>query len=132
MRGEATGGYAGRRCSTILRVAVIAAVLANLLDAISTWVGLTHYAGREAGVLAWSALRAWGLVPGLLVVKGSAMLIIFGIALTGTAGEPRWWRTPPHQRWVVPAALWIAAAWFVYLALNNAAGAWLVYRFVQR
>ena len=132
MLREPIGERADRRGGAALRAAVIAALLANLLDAVSTWVGITQYAGREAGVLAWSAVRAWGLVPGLLAVKGSAALIILGIALSGTAGEPRWWRIPPHQRWVVPGALWIAAAWFVYLAIRNVAGAWMVSRFVGR
>ena len=132
MPKETTGERAERRGGASLRAAVIAALLANSLDAASTWVGITYYAGREAGIVAWSALRAWGLVPGLLAVKGSAALIILGIALTGTAGEPRWWRIPRHQRWVVPGALWIAAAWFVYLAIRNVAGAWMVYRFVGR
>jgi len=132
MRREAVEGRADSRRGATLRVAVIAALLANLLDAVSTWVGITHFAGRESGLLAWSLVRDWGLVPGLLAVKGSAAVIILGIALTGTAGEPRWWRTRPNQRWVVAVALWFAAAWFVYLALRNAAGAWLVYRFVGR
>lgn len=132
MRGEAIVGQADNRRGATLRAAVFAALLANLLDALSTWVGITHYAGREAGILAWSVVRAWGLVPGLLAVKGTAVVIILGIALTGTVGEPRWWRIRPHQRWVVAGALWIAAAWFVYLAIRNAAGAWMVYRFVGR
>jgi hypothetical protein len=132
MPRDGLGEEANRRRGVTLRAAVIAALLANLLDAISTWFGITHYAGREAGVLAWNALRAWGLIPGLLAVKGSAMLIILGIALTGTAGEPRWWRTRPHQQWVVNGALWIAAAWFAYLSVRNTAGAWMVYRSVGR
>ena len=133
MRRRAFGEQADCcRRGVALQAAVIAALLANLLDAISTWVGITQYAGREAGVLAWGALRMWGLVPGLLAVKGSAVLIILGIGLTGTEGAPRWWRTRPHQRWLVPGALWIAAGWFVYLAIRNAAGAWTVYHFVGR
>ncbi len=125
--GEAEEQVAKHPVAT-LRVAVIAALLANLLDAISTWVGITHYAGREAGVLAWSVVRTWGLVPGMLAIKGSAILVILGIALTGTEGEPRWWRTRPHQRGVVTGALWIAAAWLGYLAIHNAVGAWMVHR----
>ena len=132
MRREAIGGEAEIGQGATRRVAVIAALLANLLDAVSTWVGITHFAGRESGLLAWSLVRDWGLVPGLLAVKGSAALIILCIALTGTKGEPRWWRTRPSQRWVIPGALWLAAAWFVYLAIRNAAGAWMVYRFVGR
>jgi hypothetical protein len=113
---------------THVRAAMTAALATNLLDAATTWIAITIYHGREAGVIAWAAVRAWGLIPALFVMKGSGVVFILAIAAAGTEGVPRWWRVLPCQRWTVVSALWIAAAWFGYLALRNAVAAWILYR----
>lgn len=113
------------RFSTALAVAAGAALLANLSDAATTWVGMTRFHGKEVGVLAWLVVRQWGLAPALVALKGAGTLLILGIATVGTEGEPRWWRAKSNQRWVVVAALVVATAWFGYLALQNAAGMWM-------
>ena len=109
-----------------LPAALSAALLANVLDAVTTWVGITRFHGREAGILAGPVVRTWGLASALLLLKGAGTLLILGLALVGTAGEPRWWRAKPQQRWVVILALGAAAAWFGFLAFRNAVGAWIV------
>jgi hypothetical protein len=114
------------RSGTVLWAAAGTALLANLLDAATTWVGMTRFHGREEGVLAWLIVRTWGLAPALVALKGGGTLLILGIAAVGTEGEPRWWRATSNQRWVVFAALGVATAWFGYLALRNAAGIWMM------
>jgi hypothetical protein len=109
-----------------------AALAANLSDAATTWIGMTRFHGREAGVLAWLLVRNWGLATALVVLKGAGTLLILGIAAVGTEGEPRWWRAKLNQRWVVLAALGVATAWFGYLALRNAAGMWMVQQLTQQ
>lgn len=104
-----------------------AALLANLLDGATTWIGVTRFHGREVGALAWLVVRTWGLAPALVVLKGGGALLILGIAAVGTEGVPRWWRATSDQRWVVIVALGAATAWFGYLALRNAAGMWMVH-----
>lgn len=104
-----------------------AALLANLLDGATTWIGVTRFHGREVGALAWLVVRTWGLAPALVVLKGAGALLILGISAVGTEGVPRWWRATSDQRWVVIVALGAATAWFGYLALRNAAGMWMVH-----
>src|SRR5689334_9918972 len=108
-----------------------AALFAHALDAATTWVGVARFHGQEAGIIAGPVVKAWGLTPALVLLKGGATLLILGLAVTGTAGRPRWWRVKPHQRWVVTAALGAAAAWFGCLAFRNAAGAWAVSQIAQ-
>ena len=119
------------RPGTVLWAIAGAAVAANLSDAATTWIGMTRFHGREAGVLAWLLVRSWGLATALVVLKGAGTLLILGIATVGTEGEPRWWRARSNQRWVVLAALGIATAWFGYLALHNAAGMWMMQQLTQ-
>ena len=108
-----------------------AALVANAMDAATTWIAITRFHGREAGILAGPVVRTWGLAPALVLLKGGAILLILGIALVGTVGQPRWWRAKPHHRWVVTAALGTAAAWFGFLALRNAVGAWMVSQIIR-
>jgi hypothetical protein len=123
---DAPREVARRRSGNGLRVALIAALAANGLDAATTWLGMTRFHGREAGVLAWLLVRTWGLAPALIVLKGGGALLILGIAAAGTEGEYRWWRARSNQRWVVFVALGVATVWFGYLALRNAAGIWMM------
>ncbi len=116
----------GNKIRTALWAAAGAALLANLLDAGTTWVGMTRFHGREVGVLAWLLVRTWGLAPALVLLKGGGTLLILGIAVVGSEGEARWWRARSNQRWVVFVALGIATAWFGYLALRNVAGMWIL------
>ena len=109
-------------------VAVGAALMANALDGVTTWVAITMLHAREAGVLAGPVVRMWGLAAALIVLKGGGALLIAGLALAGTSGEPRWWRVLPQHRWVVTAALSVAAAWFGLLAAHNALGVWVLLR----
>src|SRR5579864_96906 len=111
--------------------AIGAALVANAMDAATTWIAITRFHGREAGILAGPVVSTWGLAPALVLLKGGATLLILGIAVVGTVGPPRWWRAKPHHRWVVTAALGTTAAWFGFLALRNAVGAWIVAQIMQ-
>lgn len=122
---------AAPRYGAALLAATSAAVLANLLDAATTWIGVTRFHGREVGVLAWLLVRTWGLAPALVLLKGGGTLLILGIMAVGTQGEPHWWRARSNQRWVVLMALGVATAWFGYLALRNAAGMWMMQQLTQ-
>jgi uncharacterized membrane protein len=114
-----------------LPAAAGAALLANALDAATTWVGIARLHGQEAGIVAGPVVKTWGLTPALVLLKGGATLLILGLAVVGSAGQPRWWRAKPHHRWVVTVALGTAAAWFGFLALRNAVGAWMVSQIVR-
>ena len=109
-----------------MRAALFAALVANVLDAVTTWVALTQFQAREVGVLAWWVVRQWGLLPAVFVLKGSGTLLILGIAITGTQGKPHWWRAKPNQRWVSILGLIVATVYFGFFALRNATGIWLV------
>lgn len=111
-----------------LRAMLTAALAANLLDAVTTWVAITRFQGREVGILGWWVVRTWGLGPAMVLLKGGAAVLIVTVALVGTDGQPRWWRATPKQRWLVLLALTAATLWFGYLATRNALGAWMVYR----
>ena len=123
---------AAPRYGAPLLAATGAAVLANLSDAATTWIGVTRFHGREVGVLAWLLVRTWGLAPALVVLKGGGTLLILGIAAVGTEGAPRWWRARPNQRWVALVALAVATAWFGCLALRNAAGMWMLQQLTKQ
>ena len=110
-----------------LRLALTSALLTNLLDAATTWVAITHYHAREVGLLGLVAVQQWGLVPAVAALKGSFVVLTLAFALTGTTGEPRWWRVRPHQRWMVIGALWVASVWFGYLAFHNAVAIWMLF-----
>jgi uncharacterized membrane protein len=127
----ATGRTRTWSLSGALSAALGAALLANALDAATTWIGITRFQGREVGVLAWLVVRTWGLAPALIVLKGAGLLLILGIAVVGTKGADRWWRAKRSEQWVPIAALWAAAAWFGYLAGANALGMWDVYRLMR-
>lgn len=114
-----------------MQAAFGAALAANAMDAATTWIAITRFHGHEAGILAGPVVRTWGLTPALVLLKGGATLLILGMALVGTVGQPRWWRAKPHHRWVVTMALGTAAAWFGFLALRNAVGAWIVSQIMQ-
>jgi|SRR5215469_7628537 len=120
------------RFGAALWVALGAALVANALDAATTWLGLTWFHGREVGVLAWFVVRKWGLAAALVLLKGTGVLLILGIAAVGTEGEARWWRAKPRQRWVAVIGLWLVAAWFGYLAFRNAIGIWTVYEITKQ
>jgi hypothetical protein len=123
---------AGHAFGGALVVAVSAALLANALDAVTTYFAITRFHGREVGVLAWLVVRTWGLVPAMIVLKGAGLLLVLGIAAVGTDGAHRWWRARSSERWLTIVALWIAATWFGYLAVHNALGMWAVSRFTRR
>ncbi len=115
----------------VMPAAFGAALVANAMDAATTWIAITRFHGREAGILAGPVVRTWGLTPALVLLKGGATLLILGLAVVGSAGQPRWWRAKPHHRWVVTVALGTAAAWFGFLALRNAVGAWMVSQIIR-
>src|SRR5579859_6136118 len=127
--GSRTAGAAST--SIAMPAAFGAALVANAMDAATTWIAITRFHGREAGILAGPVVRTWGLTAALVLLKGGATLLILGIALVGTVGQPRWWRAKPHHRWVVTVALGTVAAWFGFLALRNAVGAWMVAQIMQ-
>jgi hypothetical protein len=120
------------RSGTALWAAAGAALLANVSDAGTTWIGVTQFHGREVGVLAWLVVRTWGLAPALVLLKGGGTLLILGIAAVGSEGETRWWRARANQRWVVFVALGIATAWFGYLTLRNVTGMWIVQQLTKQ
>lgn len=128
---EHTRLFSADRSGAAVPVALGGALVANVLDAWTTWIAIAHYGAREGGMFASTVVRASGLLPGILIVKGIAVLALLGIAITGTAGEPRWWRVPPNHRWMVAGALWVATAWFGCLAVHNAIGAWEVSRLLD-
>lgn len=131
MLGTRSGTPGAASSGIAMPAAFGAALVANAMDAATTWIAITRFDGREAGILAGPVVRTWGLAPGLVLLKGGATLLILGIALVGTVGQPRWWRAKPHHRWVVTAALGTAAAWFGFLALRNAVGAWMVSQIIR-
>jgi hypothetical protein len=99
---------AGHAFGGALVVAVSAALLANALDAVTTYFAI------------------------MIVLKGAGLLLVLGIAAVGTDGAHRWWRARSSERWLTIVALWIAATWFGYLAVHNALGMWAVSRFTRR
>jgi hypothetical protein len=80
------------------------------------------------GILASWMVRDRGLVPAMLVLKGSGTMLILGIAVIGSRGEPRWWRAKRTQRWVPILGLALATLWFGLLAFRNALAMWIVAR----
>lgn len=132
MRGRWGGAENGGRSRCGVRVAAVAALSANLLDGATTWVGITRLHGREVGVLAWLVVRQWGIIPALIALKGGGALLILGMAVVGTDGEPRWWRAKSNQRWIVIVGLLAATVWFGYLALHNAAGMWMAQQMTRQ
>jgi uncharacterized membrane protein len=111
-----------------LKWGLSAALLANALDAATTWVGVAWFHEREVGILGGVMVTAWGLVPALVVLKGGAALLILGIAVIATEGERRWWRAKPNQRWLPILGLWVLTFWYASPAFHNAVGMWRIPR----
>jgi hypothetical protein len=77
---------------------LIAALVASVLDGITTYVGITRCHGQEAGMVAWTVARAGGPHPTILMLKAVSVLCVLGIGVSGTSAEPGWWRARPHQQ----------------------------------
>jgi hypothetical protein len=46
-----------------VRTALIAALVAVVLDGITTYIGIARFHCQEARMVAWSVARAWGRSP---------------------------------------------------------------------
>jgi len=100
-------------------VAWVITELANLLDAISTWIVVISYGGTEQGPEMAPLVKAWGAAKGILVGKGIFALLVLGVALAATDIPPQRWRVSRQSRWWVIGGLWAGAAVWGYGAAHN-------------
>jgi len=110
-----------------LTVALLAAQAANVLDFVSTWIGVVHYHAVEIGPIMKPFMAAVGLVGGLVIGKAAAGALVFAVGAAGRAGIGGW-RVRPERRGLVLWSLWAITVLLGYGAAHNFSGAWVLYR----
>ena len=56
------------------------------MDFVSTWIGIVHYHATEIGVMMSPFTAIVGLVPGLVLGKSAAAVLILVVGLAGRRG----------------------------------------------
>jgi hypothetical protein len=100
-------------------IAWIAAEVANILDALSTWIVVVVHGGTEQGLEMAFFVKLLGTAAGIVVGKLVYGLLVLGVAITAMdIPWPQLQIPKQSRRWVI-ASLWAAAADWGYGAAHN-------------
>ena len=95
------------------KILILFCIILQILDGVFTWYGVTHSQlglGVEGNPILKNCMAVFGIIPGLLIVKGSAILVIHHLRRTA----------PTHFFGIIFGIyVFVVGLWFKVIFVDN-------------